>query len=193
MNARGSLGRTHDHSRLFFRRGCASTPSHGLCFPRESRLKRGILSTRSNRAHPERPFGWEPEESPRAGLVLLKGCTTSRRSSTARAAPYFLREPRFGRAPPRRSRRQGADRRLRFAVREPRTRVWPLALLLRRVMRRWIVVGIRRVSDRRVSRRVVVGGKNPTQVFPPQPKRAALKRYKFIREKENHDRHPWAG
>ena len=65
--------------------------------------------------------------------MLLKGCMTSRRSSPARAAPYFLRERLASVASPSAAfdeARRPTDDLLGVAVRtarsSPRARVWPL-------------------------------------------------------------------
>ena len=128
-----SRGHPKIASRFIYRRGCASTPSHGLWFHRESCSEGHILDSSRTACTPNIPFCWEPEESPRADLALVKSCTTSRQSSPARRAPFFLRDaPRFGHFPAafEEARRPTNDlpaRRGPNRVRSLRARVWPLA------------------------------------------------------------------
>ena len=132
--------------------------------------------------------------------MLLKGCTTSRRSSPARAAPYFLRERLASVVSPSAAfdeARRPTDDLLGVAVRTARRTAHPrvasgAASQTREALDRgWNQTRLRSTRLTSASLSVV---KTLLKFFPPpQPTRAARKRYKFIREKENHDRHPWAG
>ena len=185
-------------SRLFFRRGCASTPSHGLCFPRESRLKRSILSTPVEPRAPRTSLRLGTRGEPRAGLVLLKGCTTSRRSSTARRAVNPPRTPRFGRVSLRgvRGGKAPTDDLPGVTVRTARRTAHPrvasgAASQTREALDRgWNRTRLRSTRLTSASLSVVKTLLKFSRRHNPHAQRAsATSSY----AKENHDRHPWAG
>ena len=130
----------------------------------------GIFSTPVEPRAPRTSLRLVTRGEPPSGSGALEGLYDLATELTrARRAVLPPRTPRFGRvsAAFEEARRPTDDLpgvAVRTARRGPRTRVWPLALLLRRV-RRWIVVGIRRVDLRRVSRTRRCRCKNPTQVF----------------------------
>jgi len=187
-------------SRLFFRRGCASTPSHGLCFPRESRLKRGILSTPVEPRAPRTSLRLGTRGEPPSGSGALEGLhDLATELNRARRAVNPPRTPRFGRVSLRgvRGGKAPTDDLPGVTVRTARRTAHPrvasgAASQTREALDRgWNQTRLRSTRLTSASLSVV---KTLLKFFPPpQPTRAARKRYKFIREKENHDRHPWAG